>query len=77
MKVSPSGPAGRVQAQVNPLGFATTFIWDAAGRRIGLQNPLGFINTSVFDSAGRLVSSVNPLNYATTDDNLVFRLEYD
>jgi YD repeat-containing protein len=61
--------ASRVIANVDPLGHAVSFAYDAASRRVSSTNALGFISTTVFDAANRPVASVDPLGHT---DSMVF-----
>ena len=48
------------------LGFATTYVYDAAHRRLSVQDPSGGITTTVYDDAGNVVQSIDPLGHTTT-----------
>jgi RHS repeat-associated protein len=58
--------ASRLVATVNPLGFRTSFGYDAASQQVSVTDALGNISTTVFDGDGRRTASVNANGFATT-----------
>jgi YD repeat-containing protein len=59
-------PASRVIANVDPLGHAVSFAYDAASRRVSTTNALGFTNTAIFDAANRPIANVDPLGHTNS-----------
>ena len=53
-------------ATLNPLGYAGTTIYDAAGQALATVNPLGAFSTSVFDAVGQVVAQIDPLGNRST-----------
>lgn len=51
--------AGRVLAEVDPLGYSTSYSYDVAGRLVGETNALGQLTSYELDDAGRLTALVN------------------
>jgi len=58
--------AGRLKASVTPLGFRTTYSYDAASQHVSVKDPLGRVSTSLFDAAGNIRANVDPLGNRTT-----------
>ena len=51
---------------MNPLGFRTSFGYDAASRQVSVTDALGNISTTVFDADGRTLATINANGFATT-----------
>ena len=51
---------------MNPLGFRTSFGYDAASQQVSVTDALGNITTSVFDADGRTLATINANGFATT-----------
>ena len=48
------------------MGYATTTIYDNAGRATKSINPLGNVWTTVYDDVGQATESINPLGFVGT-----------
>jgi len=56
-----TGAKRRLQAQMNQLGFVTSFTLNARGQVTGVQSPLGFLSTTGYDSFGNAITQQDPL----------------
>ena len=48
-------------SSTNPLGFASTNVFDAANRLVATVDPLGNTSSLGYDAASRLMSQTDPL----------------
>ncbi len=61
-----TGAKRRLQAQVDALGFRTSYSYNERGQLIREQNALGRITTHQYDGVGNHVYSIDPLGRRTT-----------
>ena len=58
---------GNMTGYISPLGFRTTWLFNAFDLVVSTQNSLGFLFTSLYDSLGRRTARIDPLgNRAST-----------
>lgn len=61
-----TGAKRRLQAQVNPLGYITSYGYNARGQFVSVQSPLGFLSTVGYDSFGNPITGQDPLGNIST-----------
>jgi RHS repeat-associated protein len=62
-----AGQLNRVTvANGTPDAAITLYVYDAAGRRIGMTDPRGFSTTYTYDRAGRMLTTTDALTFVTT-----------